>query len=50
MNIDIEPVKDNGKHKYQLRVDGKQDKVLGHVPIGKTGLRIRINELITEIG
>lgn len=48
MNIDIEPVKDNGKYKYKLRVDGIDDKIL-KCPIGKTGLRIRVNDLITQL-
>ena len=42
MNIDITPVDEKGKKRYKLKVDGED--VLP--PIGKTGLRIRINELI----
>ncbi len=45
MNIDIEPIKDNGKCRYNLKVDGK----IVLPSIGKTGLRIKINELITQL-
>lgn len=46
MNIDIEPVDDKGKKKFKLEVDGKQVLPL----VGKTAIRIKVNELITQVG
>ena len=45
MIIDIVPLSEDGKKKYHMKVDGKEELP----PVGKTGLRIRVNELITKL-
>lgn len=49
MNIDIEPVDEKGKKRYRLKVDGMDDKNLKGVAVGKTAIRIRVNELLTQV-
>lgn len=45
MNLDIEPVEIKGIKRFKLKVDGKEELP----PVGKTGIRIRVNELITKL-